>query len=98
MHDYWSIRRLGPGPRTFSRRQHQQQKPIGGCLTFKQRNGTDGFAQLKLQCEPQFYATGKPKHYQPEPQQFGHSSGEPSQLDQQQFYHSTGEPQFFWQP
>ena len=42
MHDLQCIRRLGPGPQSFTRRQHHQQKPDGSCLTFKQHNRTGG--------------------------------------------------------
>ncbi len=63
MPDLQRIRRLGPGPQSFTRRQHQQQKPVGSCLTFQPINGTDG--------EPQHFEL---KH---EPQQFSHPAGEP---------------------
>ena len=42
MPDFQRIGRNGPGPQSFTRRQHQQQKPDGSCLTFQQLNGTDG--------------------------------------------------------
>ena len=78
MPDFQRIRRFGPGPRSFTRRQHQQ-KPVGSCLTFKQQfNGTDGEPQLELEHEPQF----------------SHPAGEPQQqLQQPQLSHPTGKPQ-----
>jgi hypothetical protein len=47
MPDYRRIRRLGPGPQSFSGRQHQQQKPDGSCLTFKQHRGSGGNTKHK---------------------------------------------------
>lgn len=63
MPDHRRIRRLGPGPQSFTRRQHQQQKPIGSCLTQQQLYGTDRESQqLEAQCEPQQlgYPAGEP--------------------------------------
>ena len=42
MPDLQRIRRNGPGPQSFTRGQHQQQKPVGSCLTFQQLNRTVG--------------------------------------------------------
>ena len=63
MPDLRGIRRLGPGPQSFTRRQHQQQKPDGSCLTFQLKLGTDGEPQhfQQLQREPQHdYTSGEP--------------------------------------
>ena len=63
MPDLQRIRRLGPGPQSFTRRQHQQQKPDGSCLTFQLKLGTDGEPQhiQQLQREPQFsHPAGEP--------------------------------------
>ena len=43
MPDLQRIGRNGPGPQSFTGRQHHQQKPVGSCLTFKQLNRPDGF-------------------------------------------------------
>jgi len=67
MHNLQCIRRLGTGPQSFTRRQHQQQKPVGSCLTFQQLYRTDG--------EPQHRPLGSS-----EPQQL-YQFGEPRQFD-----------------
>ena len=45
MPDLQCIGRNGPGPQSFSRGQHQQQKPVGCCLTHQHFNGTAGDSQ-----------------------------------------------------
>lgn len=45
MPDLQRIGRNGPGPQSFTRGQHQQQKPVGSCLTFKHLYCTDGKSQ-----------------------------------------------------
>ena len=95
MPDLQRIRRLGPGPRSFTRRQHQQQKPVGSCLTFKQQlNGSDSEPQLKLEHEPQFgHSAGKPQQQFQQPQ-LGRPAGKPQQQFQQpQLGHPAGESQ-----
>ena len=69
MHDLQCIRRLGPGPQSFTRRQHHQQKPVGSCLTFKQLNRCDG--------KPLGNTAGQPTQQLLE--QHVKASGEPSQ-------------------
>ena len=95
MPDLRRIRRYGPGPWSFSRRQHQQQKPIGSCLTFQwQFKGTDGDPQQQLQHEPQrFDATSVPQQLHHEPQCFDATSV-PQQLQhEQQRFDASGVPQ-----
>ena len=54
MPDLQRIGRNGPGPQSFTRRQHHQQKPVGSCLSFGQSIGTDGNPQqFKFQRQPQ---------------------------------------------
>ena len=82
MPDLQRIRRLGPGPQSFTRRQHHQQKPVGSCLTFQLSIGTDR--------EPQYQ-----QQLNHEPQQFGNAPGEPWQFKQQPQHNndSASEPQ-----
>jgi len=101
MPDLQRIRRLGPEPQSFTRRQHQQQKPVGSCLTFQQLNRSDGKSQFQqLQhSEPQHFSdtSGQPQQLQlRQPQHFSDASGQPQQLqlsEPQQFSDTSGEPQ-----
>ena len=89
MPDLQRIGRNGPGPQSFTRGQHQQQKPVGCCLTFQSPvNGTNGEPQLQLKFkhEPQFsHPAGEPQHFKQQPQHDGYTQqqqpGEPQQLE-----------------
>ena len=105
MPDLWCIRRFGPGPQSFTRRQHHQQKPVGGCLTYKQYPCTGGepLQQYIQQLgEPQQLSNAsgeslvQQQFHEHDTQQLGNASGEP--LVQQQFLehpqlgNASGEP------
>ena len=83
MPDLQRIGRNGPGPQSFTMGQHQQQKPVGSCLTFKQLNCSNGKPQYRepqqLKREPQCsHSAGEPQQFQHQPQQRGsNSAGEP---------------------
>ena len=83
MPDLQRIGRNGPGPQSFTRRQHHQQKPVGSCLSFGQSIGTDGEPQLELEHESQFgHPAGEPQQFkfQRQPQPDHGTDGEPQQL------------------
>ena len=88
MPDLQRIGRHGPGPQSFTRRQHQQQKPIGSCLTFQQLKRTDG--EPHIQQLDRLAQHGRPAG---QPQQFQQQH----QLEPQRDHHPAGEPQHFQQ-
>ena len=63
MPDLQRIRRYGPGPQSFTRGQHQQQKPVGSCLTFQLFIGSNREPEFQFKLH--------------EPQQLGNTAGEP---------------------
>ncbi len=82
MPDYRRIRRLGPGPQSFSGRQLQQQKPFGSCLTFLKFSSPAGESQ-QLKQQPQLsYPAGEPQQLKQQPQ-LGHPAGGSQQLQPQ---------------
>ena len=94
MPDLRGIRRNGPGPQSFTRGQHQQQKPIGSCLTFKQYRCTSSEPQQYFRQQPlDGNASGEPQHFQQQPLD-GNASGEPQHFRQQPLDgNASGEPQ-----
>ncbi len=79
MPDHRRIRRFGPGPQSFTRGQHQQQKPVGSCLTFQQPlNGTaDEPQQLQYEPHRHRYTASEPQQLQYEPHCHRYTAGEP---------------------